>query len=56
MEDDHRYEKALRGYGYLRVKVSAKELKCEFFQVDEHNGKKKLFDTVSVDLATSKLK
>jgi hypothetical protein len=56
LEDDHRYEKALRGYGYLRVKVSAKELKCEFFQVDEHNGKTKLFDKVSVDLATNKLK
>lgn len=54
-DGDHRYDKSLRGYGYVRVNISAKTIKCEFFQVDATNGKKKLFDTVSVDLATNKL-
>jgi hypothetical protein len=46
-QGDFIYEKALRGYGYSRVSVTKSALKIEFFQVDEHSGKKSLFDSVS---------
>jgi hypothetical protein len=54
-EGDHRYDKSLRGYGYLRVAVSLQTVKMEFFQVDPNNGRKTSFDQVAVNLATNKL-
>jgi len=55
VQGDHRYDKSLRGYGYLLVSVTPQKLDMRFFQVDEKDGKKKAFDQVSVVLATNKL-
>ncbi len=51
MQGDHRYDKSLRGYGYLRTTVSRKMLSLNFFRVDEHDGSRALFDQASVDLS-----
>ncbi|MDP4237819.1 MAG: metallophosphoesterase, partial [Bacteroidota bacterium] len=54
---DATFDKSLRGYGYLTVNATKDKLTIRFTQVDtKNNGKKKTFDTVTVDLKTNKTK
>jgi hypothetical protein len=46
-EGDHSYDKGLRGYGYLTVKVKPHELNIEFTNIDDQ-GKKHPYDIVTV--------
>ena len=55
-EGDHIYNSSLKGYGYLKVNVSATSLKLEFYSVNGTTGAKKLFDKVAVNLKTNKAK
>jgi hypothetical protein len=53
VDGDHTYEKALRGYGYVTVTVSPQRLTIDTTQVTASGSAP--FDTVSVDLTTSRL-
>lgn len=52
---DHIFVKSLQGYGYLLVEVSATTLTVAMFQVDPTTKAKSKYDTVSVDLAASRV-
>ena len=52
-KDDHTFDKSLQGYGFLTLTADAKLLTIKFTQVDK--TKRKLFDTVKVNLKTNKL-
>jgi hypothetical protein len=50
---DHSFDKSLRGYGYLLVKVSPSRLQIDMWQVPSAGNEP--FDTVAVDLQTNRL-
>jgi hypothetical protein len=52
---DLTYEKALRGYGYLKITVDSQKIDAVFFQI-EAGGKKTRFDAVEVDLRAGKVR
>jgi len=43
------------GYGYLKLTITAKQIAIAVFQVNEQDGTRKQFETVSVDLATNNI-
>jgi len=51
---DHSLDKSLRGYGYLKVKVTSSTVTLTFNQVAS-GGKVAQFDQVNLDLATNKV-
>ena len=52
---DHTFVKSLQGYGYLLVEVSATTLTSTMFQVDPTTKAKTKYDTMILDLATSRV-
>ena len=52
---DHIFNISLMAYGYLLITATPKVLTLEFYQVDS-TGKKKIFDTVTVDLNANTIK
>ncbi len=51
---DYTFDKSLNGFGYSIISVSSQLLTIKFIQVDGEN--KNVFDSVMIDLKTSKLK
>ena len=51
----HTFNNSFVGYGYLRLTVSAKQITIGVFQVDQKDGSRKQFETISVDIATNNI-
>jgi hypothetical protein len=51
----HIFNNSFVGYGYLKLTVTAKQITIGVFQVNEHDGTRKQFETISVDLATNNI-
>jgi hypothetical protein len=51
----HIFNNSFVGYGYLKLTITAKQIIIGVFQVNEQDGTRKQFETVSVDLVTNNI-
>jgi hypothetical protein len=51
----HIFNNSFVGYGFLRLTVTAKQITIVVFQVNQKDGSRKQFETISVDLATNNI-
>ena len=51
----HIFNNSFVGYGYLKLTITAKQINIGVFQVNEQDGTKKQFETISIDLGTNNI-
>ena len=52
---DVRFDKSLKGYGYMTITVSTSTVTTLFTQVNEGTGEKRVFESVQLDLGTMRV-